>query len=158
MAALGDIGRRLWMLARRHDALGWRWLDDLVQDLRYAVRSLATHKGFAATVLSTLALGIGATTAIFSVVNGVVLRPLPFPQSDRLVQLYETSPLFPQGQGFSNIDVFRTESTSFDAIAGYQVSARYLRRPEGSTRVMTVGADRDFFSVLGVAPIGAQST
>src|SRR5438034_7431931 len=104
-------------------------LHELVQDLRYAIRSLAKHKGFSLTALSTLALGIGATTAIFSVVSGVVLRPLPFAQPDRLVQLYGTPAL--RGEAVDHLDEFRGQSRSFDALAGYAVSARYLRGPSG---------------------------
>jgi predicted permease len=134
-------------------------MEDFLRDARYAVRSLARHKSFAATTVLTLALGIGANTAIFSVVSGVVLRPLPLPQPDRLVQLYETTPLSPQGGavGWANLDAFRSQSTSFDALAGYQVSARYLRGPAGPERVMTVTAERDFFPMLGVAPLAGRT-
>src|SRR5881392_335712 len=83
-----------------------RLLDDLVQDLRYAARGLVTQKAFAATAVSTLALGIGANTAIFSVVSGVILRPLPFAQPDRLVQLFELNALSPTaGSGISADDL-----------------------------------------------------
>ena len=61
-------------------------MDTLVQDLRFAVRSLVRRPGFSVTAIATLALGIGATTAIFSVVNAVIMRPLPFPDSERLVE------------------------------------------------------------------------
>src|SRR5438552_14943395 len=85
------------------------WLDDLVNDLRYTVRSLTRHRAFGVTAVCTLALGMGATTAVFSVVNGVVLRPLPFAQPDRLVQLYGTSPLVPRGDAVSNLEDLRTQ-------------------------------------------------
>lgn len=134
-----------------------RWLDDLVQDLRYAVRSLARHKGFAATAIATLALGIGANAAIFSVVSGVILRPLPFAQPDRLVQLYSTPATRGEATGWPDLDAYRDQSASFDALVGYAVSARYLHSPAGSERVMTVLAERGFFSMLGVEPMAGRT-
>src|SRR3954471_7434576 len=68
-----------------HDVRGARWSEEVVADTRYALRSLRRSPGLAAAAILTLALGIGATTAIFSAVNAVILRPLPFPAADRLV-------------------------------------------------------------------------
>jgi hypothetical protein len=65
----------------------WRWLDVLARDVRYAVRTLLLHRGFAAAAALSLALGIGANTAIFSLVNGVLLTPLPYPEAERLLRL-----------------------------------------------------------------------
>src|SRR5438067_288257 len=134
-------------------------MEGLRQDLRHAVRSLTKAKGFTAATVLTLALGIGANTAIFSVVSGVLLRPLPLAHPERLVQLYATSSFSPQGEavGRADLETFRSESTSFDALAGYEVSARYLRGPAGAERVMTVAAEPDFFSMLGVAPIAGRT-
>src|SRR2546430_16353380 len=68
------------------------WLDDVRRDVSYAARVLARNPGFATAAVITLALGIGATTAVFSVVNAVLLRPLPYPDSDRLVRIVERLP------------------------------------------------------------------
>src|SRR5438445_7066926 len=71
------------------DARGTRWLEDLLQDASYALRTLRKKPGFTAVALVTLALGIGATTVMFTVINGVLLKPLSYPEPDRLVTLHE---------------------------------------------------------------------
>ncbi len=129
------------------------WLRDFAQDLRYAARGLAKHKAFTITAIVTLALGIGANAAIFSVVNGVIFRPLPFAQPERLVQMHGSSPLRPRDDAVMSLDEYRRQSTSFDALAGYEVSARYMRSATGSERLMVVQVERDFFGVLGVSPL-----
>src|SRR5207245_6821097 len=70
------------------DARGTRWLEDLLQDFRYAIRMLQKQPGFAVVALLTLALGIGATTVMFTLINGVLLKPLPFPEPNRLVEVH----------------------------------------------------------------------
>src|SRR6266478_3056134 len=71
------------------DARGTRWLEDLLQDFRYAIRTLRTQPGFAAVALLTLALGSGATTVMFTFINGVLLKPLPYSQPDKLLSMQE---------------------------------------------------------------------
>src|SRR6266568_4234689 len=129
----------------------WRWIDDLGQDVRYAVRTLIlSHRTFAVTAVLTLAIGIGATTAVFSIVSGLLLRPLPFPHPDRLVQLHGTTPRPVEGAQITNLGGYRRESTSFEALAGYEVGARYMRDGGGAERVMVVRTEPAFFAVLGV--------
>ena len=94
------------------------FLDNLRQDIRFALRSYAKAPSFAIAILATLALGIGASTAIFSMVNGIILRPLPFPEPDRLIFANE---LNPNGIGMSvswpNFLDWRAWARSFDGLA-----------------------------------------
>jgi putative ABC transport system permease protein len=145
-----------WREASR-DVWGWRWLDDLRQDIRYALRSLGAHKAFTATAVMTLALGIGATSAIFSVVSALVFRPLPFAEPDRLVQIRGITRVALTGDTVNNREVYRREATSFAVIAGYDAGARYLKRGDAVERVMTVRADSGFFEMLGVPPLRGRT-
>src|SRR5947199_5861099 len=83
------------------DARGTRWLEDLFQDFRYALRTLRQKPGFAAVALLTLALGSGATTVMFTVINGVLLKPLAYPEADRLVTLHGKTEKYGEQWGFS---------------------------------------------------------
>src|SRR5687767_7285275 len=158
MPAPARFGHTLQLREAAHDVWGWRWLDDLFHDVRYAARTLLlSHRTFAITAVSMLAVGIGVTTAVFSVLSGLLLRPLPFPQPDRLVQLHGTTPRPAQGLHITNLDTYRRDSTSFEAVAGYEVGARYLRDAAGTERVMAVRTERDFFAVLGVPALHGRT-
>src|SRR5256712_2472725 len=100
----------------------WAALDDLAQDLRYGLRLLKKHPGFAIVAALTLALGVGATTAIFSVVNAVLLRPLPYAEADRLAMVWENVNL-PQYKNAQNTPApgnfrdWRDENSTFPDLA-----------------------------------------
>jgi predicted permease len=124
-----------------------------VQDLRYAVRLLRTGAGFTLVAALTLALGIGANTAIFSVIYGILLKPLPYADPDRLVRVFEeapTVPEFPVSPG--NFTDYRRETRAFEMIAAYGRSDLQLggERPE-QLRGMRVTSG--FFQLLGYRPI-----
>jgi putative ABC transport system permease protein len=125
-----------------------------IQDLRYAVRLLARSPGFTIVAALTLALGIGANAALFSVVHGVLLKPLPYPEPDRLVRVFEESPPdvpeFPVSPG--GFLELRNRTRGFDALAAYQRSDLQLggERPE-QLRAMRVTAG--FFQLLGFQPL-----
>ena len=128
----------------------------LFDDLRYALRQLVKSPGFAITAVLTLALGIGANTAIFTVVNAALLRALPLQEPEQLVHLSETRTAGTfQKMEFSWPDFvdFRDRNQSFASVGGYYpVNATYTGR-EGSERVVATVASANFFDVLGVRPI-----
>ena len=129
----------------------------LWQDIRYGLRMLAKSPGFTAVALLTLALGIGANTAIFSIVNAVLLRPLPYPESERIVQIgFQTRSAEPQpAVTIPQFEFLRDHGALvFDSVAGFQPSSTLELKQRGKIdwiRVLRVTAD--FFPVLGVHPV-----
>src|SRR5437773_3385802 len=104
-----------------------QWAENTIEDLRFALRGWRRTPGFAIAAIATLALGIGANTAIFSIVSGVLLRPLPFDHPERLVQLNSVDPRFGIGAVyFRDLDEWRQQGTALDEIVGYANTARNL--------------------------------
>ncbi len=129
-----------------------------MRDIRYAIRVLLKTPGFTAIAVPALALGIGANTAIFSVVSGVLLRPLPFPDPQQLVQIEETYP--PNGRGtasYPNLIDWRAQSTSFSAISAYSFVNKNLQGEGEPDRVTGIAADRGLFRMLGVEPLAGRT-
>jgi putative ABC transport system permease protein len=130
-------------------------MDALLKDLRYALRSLGKSPAFAVIAVLTLALGIGANTAMFSIIDAVLLRPLPYPNSDRLVQIYETDtshghtrePISPY-----NFSDWQKEANAFQEMAAYEFDSFSYRSGKAAERMSGVMVTADFFRVLGVAP------
>ena len=127
----------------------------MMQNVRYALRTLAKSPGYAAVTILTLALGIGANTAIFSVVNGVLLKPLPYPRSDRLLFITSTFP----GLGFDRFWVsvpewaeFKERNRSFQAVGAYREGSVNLGTPERPRRVNSALVTPELLDVLGVPP------
>ncbi|MGH7623009.1 MAG: ABC transporter permease, partial [Gemmatimonadaceae bacterium] len=156
----GDIGaaraelvsidrRRLGRVALRE------WVSSLGQDVRFALRGLRARPGFSLTILLTLALGIGANAAIFSVVDAVLLRQLPFANPDRLVHLWEYSSHTVDGRSEASYPDYlswRERNRVFSDIGGYQ-NARFLVGTDDPVAVNGTKVTWNFFNVLGVRPM-----
>ena len=130
-----------------------RWEDEMIQDLRYAVRMLLTNPGFTAVVVLTLALGIGANAALFSVVNGVLLNPLPYPQPEQLVTLHQSKPNFETGAiPYLNFRDWQKGNQTFSAMAISRGFGFSLTGTGEAERVSGRFVTADFFSVLDIKP------
>ena len=136
-----------------------RVLETLAQDIRYGLRNLRRNPGFALVVMATTALGIGANTAIFSVVNGVLLRPLPYANGDRIVVLRQQQPLANvDDTGFSahEIEDYREQARSLDGVVEFHnMWFILLGRPEPervATGVVSCELLRRFRRAAGVRP------
>ena len=129
-------------------------METLLQDLRYGFRMLIKSPGFTAVAVVTLALGIGANTALFSVINGVLLSPLPFPQPDQLVTLHENKPNFEGGSvSYPNFRDWQKDNHTFSSLA---IARGYAFSLTGIGEAEQVGGEfvsSDFFRVLGVNPV-----
>ena len=128
-------------------------MQTLLQDLRLGLRMLLKNPGFTAVVVLTLALGIGANVALFSVVNGVLLNPLPFPQPDQLVTLDQSKPNFETGAiPYPNFRDLQKENQTFSAMAISRWFGFSLIGTGEAERVSARLVSADFFSVLDVKP------
>jgi predicted permease len=132
-------------------------MDTLLQDMRYGIRMVAKSPGFAAIAILTLALGIGANTALFSVVNGVLLNPLPYRQPDRLVAIYAKSKEFSRSSiSYPNFLDWVRDQRSFSSIAAFRPDNYNLTGTGETERVKAEMVSANFFSVLGVNPVAGR--
>ena len=129
-------------------------METLLQDLKYGFRILLKNPGFTTVAILTLALGIGANTALFSIVNAVLLDPLPYPHSEQLVTLYESKPHFEKGS-FSYLDFLdlQSQNHSFSSVAAYRDTGYTLSGSGPSERVTAEMVTGELFAMLGIKPI-----
>jgi putative ABC transport system permease protein len=160
--ALGAFAHALWLRKEQ-----WS-LDMLWQDLKYGARTLLARPSFAAVAIATFALGIGANTAIFSLVYGVVLKPLPLREPDRLVQIWETNPLRNWTHATAspaNLLDWRARNRVFEEIAFYpgmedrtaMLANSALAGADGAERIRGLEVSANFFRVLGVEPLEGRT-
>ncbi len=135
------------------DARGTRWLEDLLQDTRYALRTFRQKPAFTLVALLILALGIGATTVMFAVINSVLLRPLPYPEPDRLVTLRASTQELGELWGFSNLDFgdAKRESQTL-ALAAWTYGGGTISEPGEPEYVNGRQISAELFSTLDTSP------
>ncbi len=129
-------------------------MQTLIEDVRYGLRMLRKNPGFTAVAVLTLALGIGANTAVFSIVNGVLLNSLPFPDPDKLVVLFESKPNFNEGSiSYPNFQDWQRDNHSFSSLAAYRPDSFSLTGAGEAEQLKGKMISADFFDILGVKPL-----
>ncbi|HKO14067.1 MAG TPA: permease prefix domain 1-containing protein, partial [Acidobacteriaceae bacterium] len=149
--AKAELGSAAAARENTRQAWGTRSFDDLRADLRYALRMLRRSPGFTAIAVGSLALGIGANTAIFSVVNAVLLRPLPYPHPTELVAVTEASTEqggIDTGLSYQDFDAWRQQSHTLSDLAGFQFHDLTLTGNGDPVALDTVIATPNLFSLL----------
>ncbi|MGB6482263.1 MAG: ABC transporter permease [Candidatus Acidiferrales bacterium] len=156
MTARKNFGNTLALREASHDSWGWAWFEHLSQDLRFAFRMLRKNPGFTAIAILTLALGIGANTAIFSFVYGVLLAPLPYQNPSQLVVLNETTPKVGDvSVSYPNFQDWRTQNHAFSQMAyvqemSFNLAGAGVSQPEN---IIGDAASPNFLSMMGVRPL-----
>jgi len=146
VALVAEVTRAKW---------GFTWLEQALRDLRYAARSFARSPLFSAIVIVTLAAGIGSSTAIFSLLDGILLRALPFPQSDRLMMLWEVPPETqkPNVVVLNNFVAWKERGHSFQSMAAFESKPMNLLGDKENEQVPGLAVTAEFFTTLGTAPM-----
>ncbi len=153
-AALRRFGNVTLAQERSREMWGWGSVETLWQDLRFGARMLLKNPGFTVVAILTLALGIGANTAIFSVVNGVLLNPLRYAEPDQLVALYSRDANFTRSSiSYPNFLDWVDDNRSFSALAAYRAQDFTLTGMDEPERVPAEMISASFFPVLGVKPV-----
>ncbi|HXE14119.1 MAG TPA: ABC transporter permease [Bryobacteraceae bacterium] len=149
-----QFGNRTRMKAESRDARLFGWLETTGQDLYYGVRTLRKSPGFATVAILTLAIGIGANTAIFSVVNGVLLNPLPYHNPERIVSLFEATSSYKNGPiSYPNFLDWQRMNRTFSAIVAYRQAAFNLSGQGEPEHLEAEMISAGLFEILGVRPV-----
>jgi predicted permease len=160
MAAMRSFGNPSLMRDHARSTWSWNWLESLLRDIRYGTRTLMRSPGFTFISILVMALGIGATTSLFTIVRAVLLKPLPFVDSDKLVAVYEHFRESTDGDGFNVVAPgdfrdWRQQTHGFEDMAawrgyGYDLTGEHAELPEV---VQAAGGSFNLLSVLGVQPL-----
>ncbi len=152
------LGNSLLLRESSYETKAAAWLDATLRDFQFGLRMLRKHPGFAVLGTITLALGIGAATAVFSMINAMLLRPLPYPNPEQLVSLYEPNPHIPGvppeafGPSIGDFFDWKKESRSFSNLALFTTDLMNMAVNNTAVRVNGSRVTGDFFRVLGVSP------
>jgi putative ABC transport system permease protein len=151
-AAQRELGNAGVIQDVTRDQWAWTWLENLLQDLRYGARMLRKNPGFTMLAVLTLALGIGANTAIFSVANAVLLKPVHAPEPDRVVMFMNTSVLG-SGPTASEIEfnLWREQTTVLQDVSGYHTGSLYLMGVDQPHKAEAIFVTEDYFRLFGVS-------
>ena len=155
-AVLRDFGSIEALKEHGRDARGTRLVEDFFRDLGHAGRLLASHRTFSISAILTFALGVGAATAIFSVVHGVLLRPLPYAAPNQLVALWEHNVARNRDRNVvsvTNFEAWRSRATNFTDMAALVPAPATLPSPDGPERVVGAEVSPGYFRLLGVRPM-----
>jgi predicted permease len=163
-AALKTFGNSTFLKEQTREKWGWTWLEQIVQDLRYGLRTLRRDRGFAIVAILILGLGIGANIAVFTVVNTILLRPLPFRDSQQLVRIVEKNPEAGESSMTYSADAtqdFQQQNQSFQSVSGYfPFTAPDNFKLIGNDQPVPVTGllvAENFFETLGVGPLLGRS-
>jgi predicted permease len=156
-AARREFGNTALVRDVTHGVWRWRRLEQFVANLRYALRVLRRSSGFSITVIATLAVGVGSTCAMFTVVDGVLLRPLPYHDPGKLMEIREAGKKGPldYGSPYLDIEQWRERSHAFSQIAFFSSNERrasFLEGSAGAMHVSSVPVSANLFDTLGVRP------
>ena len=155
-AAQRQFGGVAQVQERCREQRGWVWLEQLAKDFRLAGRTLARSPGFTAVAVLLLALGVGGNTVVFSLVNGLYLKPLPFPESERLVDLDETAPqwnLRYTSINYHDFAAWREQNQTFAGMAAWQGASFNLVAGQITARVQGQRVSHDLAAVFGFRPV-----
>ena len=153
--ALAEVGTMACARERMAEGRSRVALDQLGREIRYAARVLRRSPGITLLSVTTMGVGIGVSAILFALVNAIVLRPLPYPEADRLVRIFDTNPqagVERAGVAIGNVDDWRALAGAFDGIVGYYVMGRTVTVGADADVLITAQVSRDFFDVLGVRP------
>ena len=153
-AARRRLGNEALIRERTRDVWGWRWLDDLGRDLRHAVRTLRRSPGFTAAVVIVLALGTGVATAMFGIVYGMLIRPLPYPDAGRIVRVGQEPRQMPGAPVYLSaraIEQVRQDAASFEQLAAYGAFTFEWIAPDGA-RPWGAPVSPELLRLLGARP------
>jgi predicted permease len=142
------------------EARSFMWLTELPRDLRYALRTLRKSPAFTTTAAATLALAIGANTAMFSVLNAVLLRPLPYRSPEQLAMVWTENPTQNLREGRSalwDVEQWRSQSQSFADLATFDAVSRTLTGTDGAEQIVGASISPNLFSLLGISPAQGRS-